>query len=144
MNIIDEIKLFFAAKDAADKLKTVPKLNVFDPAHIAMLLAIGATLYKGTLGIAPSQWSLALGVGLAVGFLLYSLILRLHHQPAAPIAGIPAVDINAVIAALEAKYPALKQYEVRAKAILAKLKVIPTAGNADNIPQPLPGSPKPQ
>lgn len=122
MNVIDNIKLFFQTKKAMDSIAAAPKLHFWDPAHIAMLLTIGATLYKGTLGIAPPQWTLALGVSLAVGFLLYSLILRLHHQAVTPIAGIPPVDTDAVIALLEAKYPNLKQYETPAKKALDTLK----------------------
>jgi hypothetical protein len=141
MNIIDEFKAFIALRHGISQLPKGGALSLIDPSHIGVLLTILGTTYAGVQNILPPQYSIAIGVGLSVLFLLYSFVLRLKGEAApAPIPGIPAVDptqLAAITAAIEAKYPQLANIE---NAVKVAVEVAKAAAPAVTIPLPPPAA----
>ncbi len=130
LNIVDEVKAFLALRNGLSKLQQPGSLDLLDPSHLGALLAIAGTVYAGVKQILPPQTSLEVGVGLALLFLLYSFMLKLHGQAVTPIPGIPALDpsqIQTLLAAIEAKYPQLANVEKAVKETVAAAQVIQAA-----------------
>lgn len=138
LDLMTKIKTFMAVQDAVGKIKKTGALSVLDASHVGTLLAILGSFYASVKELVPPQYGVAAGIGLSLLFLLYSFILKLHGQAAAPIPGIPALDesqVAALVAQIEAKHPELVAYRKAFAEALAAAKAAAPAADVPTSPQ---------